>query len=239
MNDRSRLSRKAVKRNEKTFLISIVGIIILLGFLVKFGIPLLFNMSLFVANIRGSSSEISKNKTKGFLAAPNFDPTFSATNSASVSLKGNALPKLTIKLYRNDELISDTASKDDGSFSFSDVRLSKGDNVFKAKAIDESKNESDFSPLQTISYKTDAPALSVDAPTDGQTFSKDQNDIKASGKTDQGVKVTVNDFWAIVDESGNFSYTLHLKNGDNQIKIVATDDAGNKTEVTRKVTYSP
>ena len=48
----------------------------------------------------------------------------------------------------------------------------------------------------------------------------------------------MNEFWAIVDAGGNFSYTLPLQNGENTIKVVATDEAGNKTEYEVKVTYS-
>jgi len=62
--------------------------------------------------------------------------------------------------------------------------------------------------------------------------------LHVHGKTDPNVKVTINDFWAIVDDSGNYSYNLSLKSGDNPIKIVATDDAGNNTEKDLKISYS-
>jgi bacillopeptidase F len=84
--------------------------------------------------------------------------------------------------------------------------------------------------------------LDVSSPSDGQGFNKNQvntgNTINVAGKTDQGVSVTVNGFWAVVDDNNNFSYTLPLQNGDNQIKIVAVDLAGNKTEKDLKVNFS-
>jgi outer membrane lipopolysaccharide assembly protein LptE/RlpB len=48
----------------------------------------------------------------------------------------------------------------------------------------------------------------------------------------------VNGFWAVVDDNNNFSYTLPLQSGDNQIKIVAIDQAGNKAEKDLKVNFS-
>ena len=59
------------------------------------------------------------------------------------------------------------------------------------------------------------------------------------GKTDSGVRITVNGFWAVIDENNNFSYSLPLQDGDNAIKVVAQDQAGNKAEKEIKVTYSP
>ena len=70
-------------------------------------------------------------------------------------------------------------------------------------------------------------------------FEKDQSTVKVLGKTDPGVRVTVNGFWAVIDENNNFSYNLPLQNGENMIKIEAIDQAGNKTEKEIKVTYSP
>jgi bacillopeptidase F len=79
----------------------------------------------------------------------------------------------------------------------------------------------------------------VTSPTDGQTFAKDQGSVQVSGKTDNNVKITVNGFWAIVDDSNNFSYALPLQGGENQIKVVAEDKAGNTTQKDIKVTYNP
>ena len=93
-----------------------------------------------------------------------------------------------------------------------------------------------------VVLKNSAPTLDISTPSDGQRFDKNSigsgNSISVSGKTDQGVSVTVNGFWAVVDDSNNFSYTLPLQNGDNQIKIIAIDQAGNKTEKDIKVNYS-
>ena len=116
--------------------------------------------------------------------------------------------------------------------------MQTGDNKIKAKATKDDK-ESDFSNELDVTYRNSPPSLSLDSPTDGQKFEKDQNAAQVLGKTDSGIRITVNGFWAVIDENNNFSYNLPLQNGDNTIKIEAVDQAGNKTEKEIKVTYSP
>jgi bacillopeptidase F len=105
--------------------------------------------------------------------------------------------------------------------------------------VDVSGKESEFSNVLTVAFKSAPPSLNLDSPSDGQSFSKDQNTATVKGVTDPDVKVTVNGFWAITDSQGNFSYDLPLQNGDNKITVIATDMAGNKNEKDIKVTYSP
>ena len=77
------------------------------------------------------------------------------------------------------------------------------------------------------------------APDNDQKFEGTDTPIRISGKTDEKAKITVNGFWAIVDSNGNFTYTMQLQAGDNQIIVVSSDIAGNKTEKDLKVSYSP
>ena len=160
-----------------------------------------------------------------------------ATNSANIEISGMAFPNESISLFINDSLVDKNPTQKDGSFSFKQT-LNQGENNIKVKATENNK-DSDFSLISMVIYKSSLPNLKLDAPIDGQSFSKDQNKIEVRGSTDFQVKITVNDFWAIIDESNNFSYTLPLQNGDNIIKVKATDQAGNTTEKDIKVTYSP
>ena len=237
--NRSRLTKRLEKRSKNNLLISLIGIIFIFFILVKFGLPLLINFTLFVSGFKNTNESQNKTASSVFVAPPQLNSLPNATNSAQTIISGNALSKQIVNLYINDELIKKTKTKNDGSFVFEDIRLSKGENSITVKALTEDKKESDFSVPIVISFKDKLPSLLVESPDEKQSFSKDENIIKISGKTDKGIRVTVNDFWAIVDESGNFSYQLPLQNGENTIKIVATDDAGNKTETERKVIYSP
>lgn len=206
--------------------------------LLKFGPPSLA----FVASLltKSDETEDSADKTAGFIAPPVLFPTYSATNSATVTIAGLTVGEdRTIRLYLNNREIDETKAKDDGSFSFKNVSMKKGQNTFKARAYSKDDKKSDFSNQVSVLYASEPPKLSVDSPSKDQSFKKDDKIITVSGKTDPGVRVTVNDLRAIVNEDGSFFYSLSLKDGDNTIKTVATDDAGNKTEDERKVTYSP
>ncbi|MBI2028553.1 MAG: hypothetical protein HYT07_02980 [Candidatus Levybacteria bacterium] len=234
--NRSRLSRKLEQQSKKNLFLSIFGIIVVLLILIKFGIPLLINFSLFLSGSRGSQEE-AKNNITAFVPVPVLNPIPSATSSAEIILSGFAAPMQIIELYVNSDLVDKTQVKEDGTFSFREI-ISEGENIIKAKAIINDK-KSDFSKSILVTMKNKSPYLNLVSPLDGQSFSKDQNIIDIQGTTDPNIKVTVNGFWAITDGNGNFSYRLSLQNGENNIKIVAIDEAGNKTEKELRVIYNP
>jgi hypothetical protein len=98
---------------------------------------------------------------------------------------------------------------------------------------------SGFSESRSISYLKSLPKLEISTPADGASFSKADSEINVSGNTDAENTVRVNDFIAIVDGAGNFSYLLKLSEGDNKIKITATNPAGSNTSKELTVSYSP
>jgi len=230
----SRLSRKLEKKSKKIILSATLGILIVLFLVFKFAIPFLT----FLAGGSTSSSSTNTTSNQIYVAPPAINPMNSATNSAQVIITGIASSHQNVEIYVNDQKTDVKDTKDDGTFSFANIALNQGSNTIKVRAKQNNKY-SDFSDVLTITYKNQPVTLSIDNPHDGDSFSKDQNNVIVSGKTDPDIKgVTVNDFWAIVDDKGNYSYNLHLNNGDNQLKVVATDTAGNKTEKDMKVTYS-
>lgn len=212
------------------------GIVIVLFLLFKFGIPLLTQFSLFIAGGNQANDETQTSDKPMFIAPPVLNQQFTATNSAQISVSGTAQNKEQVKLYVNNQVVDTQDTKDDGSFTFDKVILSQGDNTIAAKIKRDTK-ESDFSNTLTITYENKAPSLDVNSPSDGQSFSKDPS-LVVKGKTDPDAKVTVNDFQAIVNDDGTFSYNMQMQNGDNQLKIVTMDAAGNKTEKDIKITYS-
>ena len=236
---RSRLTNRLEKQTRKTLFLSILGILIVITVLFKFAIPLLVNFSLFISGVKSSQETVEKQNSNSFIAPPVLNPLPNATNSAMLTIAGMASSSQTVNLYVNDNLIDKTKTENDGSFAFNDIRLSRNENSIRTKIITEDNRESAFSNTITVIFKDTPPLLSVDSPSDGQSFSKDENLITILGNTNPQVKITVNGFRAIVDENGKFSYSLQLQNGENQIKIIAIDEADNKTEMERKVTYSP
>lgn len=235
MRRKSRLSVYQEKRNRKTILFSIVGIIIVLFVLFKFGINSIVNFSLFLSGNKDSNSPASKNLLS-FVSAPILDSMPSATNSAEIVIKGSADKDTNIDLYINGKQTDNIDTDSKGRFEFQE-NLPKGESLIQAKAKYKDK-KSDFSNSYTISFTNSAPKLDLSSPTDGNSFHREDKSVNVQGQTDLGVTVTVNGFFAIIDESNKFSYTLQLHDGDNEIKIIAIDAAGNKSEKDIKVNYS-
>lgn len=232
---RSRLSRRIESKTKKNLTLSVLGIILIVLLVLKFGIPLLVNLSLFLSGFQNKQE--TKVQNSSFIAPPVLDSLPEATSSANIIISGVASKEQTINLYLNDNLIDTTKAEEIGRFSFRQT-LNSGENNIKAKAVINEK-ESDFSNIVAISFKSAPPSLNLNFPSDDQSFSKDQNIAEIKGTTDPDVRITINGFWAITDGNGNFFYRLSLQNGENRIKITATDIAGNKTEKEIKVAYSP
>lgn len=233
---RSRLNKNTEKKTQKTIILSVLGIIVVLFLLLKFGVEILVNFSLFVTGSKNQNASENITNQINFIAPPILNSLPSATNSAHVVISGKATAQRTVNLYINSKKVDQVETEKDGSFTFRQS-LKKGSNQIKAK-VEYKDKESDFSNVLSIIYSDTDPNLEISSPTDGQSFSKDQNNLNVTGKTDSGVTITVNGFWALIDESNSFSYTLPLQNGENLIKIIAIDQAGNKTEKEIKVNYS-
>lgn len=233
---RSRLNKNFEKKSRKTIILSTIGIIIVLFLLFKFGIELLVNFSVFVSGGRNQQN-LSENQNQiNFIPKPVLNSLPIATNSSQMVISGRSQPEKKVVLYINNQNVDNTVSDKNGTFVFNES-LNPGSNQIKAIQDTDGKR-SDFSDAFTVLYQTSQPKLDVNSPSDGQSFKKDQNTAVVSGKVDPGITVTVNGFWAIIDDNNNFSYNLPLQNGDNQINIVATDQAGNRTEKNLKVNYS-
>jgi hypothetical protein len=236
---RSRLNKNSVRRTQRTTILSIIGILIILFLLFRFGIDALVNFSLFLSGNKNQAATQNGNQIN-YIAPPTLNPLTPATSSAQTVISGQSVKSYQILLYLNGSNVDQTAVDSNGNFVFRET-LTSGDNQIEAKAQVNGK-QSDFSSLIDVVYKNSPPTLDISSPSDGQSFNKNQvntgNTISVTGKTDSGVSVTVNGFWAVVDDSNNFSYTLPLQNGDNQIKVVAVDPAGNKAEKDLKVSFS-
>lgn len=248
MNDRSRLSRRIENKTKKSIFLRLAGIVIILILVIKFGIPALADASFFLFHANDKPEQ--GQKKKAFISPPELDALPTATNSATITISGTTQGKQQINLYINGELADKTDAEDGKTFLFKNVTLKEGDNFIQTKAIEKDlsttsgqanatqENESDFSNSYTISFTKKTPTVSIDSPTDKQSFGKDDKFALVKGKTDIGNKVTVNDFWAIVNNDGSYSYNLPLHGGDNKITVKATDDANNETKKEITVTFN-
>jgi len=236
---RSRLLRKEEARSlRQAIIFGSLTIILALG-LVFLGIPALIKMAIFLGNLRSSSLPV---ETKDILAPapPRLKPLLEATNSAQVMVQGFAEPKSTVEILLSGTSVKTVITEENGSFKAGGIKLTLGKNDIVATAADEAGNTSQESGKIIIYYDETSPELEISDPADGSTyFGNEEDEIAVKGKTEEKVTVTINERIAIVDSEGNFEYPFSLAEGENQILVVATDKAGNKTEKEIKVTYEP
>lgn len=235
MSRRSRLNRRLENQSRKTLLLSVVGIIIIGAALLKFGIPLIADLGFLSSQIVPKNETKKSEKNEVFLSPPSINPLPSATNVEGIDVSGTSTTGKNVVVYLNGSRYGAPEIDSNGNFSLS-VKLSEGINIIKAKSIEE-KGESEFSESVSIDYKKNPPDLTIESPSDGETTKESNFNVR--GKTDPSARVTVSDFRAIVNSNGNFSYRLALREGENEVKVIAVDEAGNKTEKVIKLHYSP
>ncbi len=237
---KSRIKRRLEAQSKKNLFFMVSGLICLLIILIVWGPTIIVQFSLLTAKNNPSETNSNKNSQIAYIAPPTFDSLPQATNSASIIISGQTIEikQGRVNLYINDDL-ADIASIDKkGSFRFNDVSLKEGKNTIKAQVVID-KNKSNFSDSLSVMYIKEPPELEIEEPKDGDHYSGNNKTIPIKGKAGPGSKVTVNDYIAVTKSDGSFSYLLPLKDGDNHIKIVAIDEAGNKQEHEVKITYSP
>src|SRR5258708_3888630 len=230
----SRLSEVEEKRSIKSAAI-FGGLTLLIIILALFmGIPL---FSKFVSLFSKKTTN-TLNLPATTLLPPSLIVLPQYTKDKSIVVKGTAIANSTVKVFFNNS--SDETSADDtGNFALN-VSLTPGPNVIFSKTVDAKSNESASSASYTITYLNKVPNLTINVPQNNQTFyGSTQQNISIQGSTDQGDTVTVNDHIAVLDNAGKFNFSFTLQNGDNQLKIISADPAGNKKEIDLKVTFNP
>ena len=87
----SRLQRHRKKQLTRTIIFFSILFVLVLVFIATYGIKLLLNTSIFVADIARPKNEVTKNNNDNtFIGSINVDEIPVATNSAKFIIKGNA-----------------------------------------------------------------------------------------------------------------------------------------------------
>lgn len=208
-----------------------------LAFLFTLGLPTLAKFAGFLTDLNKSGKPIEKSDTTP-PAPPRINDLPDYTNQLSLSVTGTTEPAAVVKLFLNDKEEEVLADKD-GNFS-TKFDLKKGENTVSALATDSSGNQSQKSPVQKIIFDNEPPSITIDSPADGASFfGSKQKQLTIKGKTKVGAGLTINDRFADVDDSGNFTFTTTLSEGQNTFNLKATDKAGNTTEKSITVNFSP
>jgi hypothetical protein len=225
------MEKKVVKKLILTLILAL-GSIILLIFV---GLPLLSRFVLLLSP-KGTDTTQNTSTDSSILFAPTLNPTYEATNSSPINLSGYSEKDAKVKILLNGKEKTTTDTDKDGKFSIDRFPLDDGDNAISAILLKETKESPPSSPIH-VTYKKTPPKLDILYPKDGDSI-HDNKDINITGTTDPGSRVTINDRFVIVDSQGKFSFAFHLSDGDNMLKIIATDTAGNQEMKEMKVNYS-
>lgn len=212
------------------FLTVILGVSIVI-----WGIPLFINLVTFFGDVKSR-----KEKTEETDVVPPLVPRLSyipeATNSAKLTISGFTEPKAKVIINFNDEQI-DTQADDEGNFLVAKLLLEQGSNTLSLLAEDESGNQSEKGDFLEIIYDTQPPEITIEKPIDNEVFDKQTVDV--IGKSELESRVLVDGHVVILGKEGGFIGKVTLKEGGNEIIIVAQDKAGNQTEKKIRVNYLP
>ncbi len=165
-----------------------------------------------------------------------------ATNSASLNIDGFAQPGVEVSLYVNSEQRDKMIVTDSGSFEFSNVKLTDGENTIYTYAENPtSKLESDQSKQHVVVVDTKKPVVTITTPSDNTVFhTSHEQVVTISGSVDEeGVKIYVGERMAIVTPEKTFTLAYQLVEGDQDIPIKATDKAGNQEEMSLHLRWEP
>lgn len=225
--------RDTKEKNRSRFYILLS--VVFLAVLIKWGVPAFINY------ISGPS--VKKNDTPYTDVVPPQIPQLSAvpdaTNSASFVVQGYTEKNVDVELYINDALVDTKKSDDSGAFTL-DGKLDVGQNRMLVKARDAAGNTSQ-SDARLITYDNKPVDLTIDSPKDGnQYYGSNSQTIDVVGSVSKpDSTVTVNGSFVFVGKDGKFDQRYQLSNGDNNIKVIAVDTAGNTSEKDFKVIFVP
>lgn len=231
----SRLTRKQEARSlRRAVLFGFLTVLLALA-LVFLGIPALIRMAIFIGNLRSSYTPV---ETKDILppVSPRLKPLSEATNKDQIEIQGFAEAGTTVEIFLNGVSKQKSIAEADGSFLISHVKLNQDKNEIYATATDQEGNTSQKSGILIIYFDQTPPELTINEPVDNSTFYAEEKVIGIQGETEEGVTITINDRFVIVDAEGKFSSSFTLSEGENKIKVIATDKANNQAE--KKITVT-
>lgn len=215
-------------------LLALVSIIVTLVLLIVFFAP---KLGMFFGLFSRHRNEIDQSSIIK-PASPIFSAVPSAVKEEKVTLNGYAQPGLTIVIFVNGPEADKTTVGADGLFTFNEIQLINGNNTISAKAIDQQGIESDQSKAYSITVDKEKPKITIDSPKNDATIRNLDKRIEITGKLNEKSTIKINGRMAILRPDLTFKFLLGVQDsGTIEIKVEATDEAGNTAEEKFKVFY--
>ncbi len=231
----SRLKRLEERRAVKSTAFYIVLTVAAVGLLAIFGVPALSKLTSLTGNITRSGVDYTANTPPPPPPAINTLP--KNTNQDKLKVTGTTKAGQNVIIFFNNDK-TEVLANANGEFT-SVFDLSLGENSLYAQVEDNRGQKSTETDKFTVVLDKTEPVLELISPENGKSlFGQNQKNIQIEGQSEQHARVTINDRIAIVRSDGKFNFPVTLQGGENIFKIVATDEAGNKTELELKLTYA-
>jgi hypothetical protein len=233
----SRLARTEERQSiRRAIFFTFLTIVSIFAF-IFLGLPVLAKFAGFLTDLKKSGLPIERNDTTP-PAPPRLENLPEYTNEFSVEVKGTTEAGASIILFLNNDEEELVVNKD-GEFNFT-FKLDKGENTVSVKARDAAGNESQETDTYKIIFDNEPPELEITSPEDGKEFyGSKERQVSINGKTEESASVIVNDRIVAVDASGNFTFVTTLSEGENGFTIKTEDKAGNSTEASLTLRFTP
>lgn len=147
--------------------------------------------------------------------------------SPGITLEGVTEPGATVYQAGNAQTIPVDAQ---GYFKIN-RQLTEGSNILEIFASDQAGNTAHIS--HNVTLVTRPPELTVLSPVNDQWLN--EKVLEVTGVAPNATEVLVNNQPATVQEDGTFNREIILREGDNTVRVEATDDVGNTTEMEQVV----
>ena len=190
---------------------------------------------------------LEKTKPTATIVSPTQDSVLgSATQDIKMELSdagGSGLNMASVVFKVNNAQVTQGVSwSDSGSKKVCTYRATNLSDGSNSVSLQVSDNDGNVSDIATVSFviSTQAPTLNVTSPTDN--LLTNSNKVTVSGTAAAGsdavtlAEVTINSEKVSVGEGGAFSKEITLNEGANTITVIAKDNLGKTTTVTRRVT---
>ncbi len=225
------------RRNNRRAITFVVLTIAAVLALFLFGLPTVAKFAAFLTEIRKTSLPVEKNDTTP-PPPPRIDILPDATNKSALDVKGSAEAGSTVILTFNSDG-QEVVAGNGGEFLFS-LNLNDGENKLSFVAKDPAGNESQRTQTYKVIFDDEEPKLEISSPSDGaEFFGSSERQATLQGLTEPEIELTINDRPIKVEDNGSFTYATTLNEGENTFNIKAVDKAGNTTEKSLTLKFSP
>jgi hypothetical protein len=229
-----RLERVREKRIKNTIFLYVVILMVVLFFIFTYGFKILLNTSSFISGLFPQPSIKPLTKVDDGFSSLDVISIPQATNSAKITVSGSLLNLETLQFFLNNKKVKEIESNSD-NFNEEIGDLEKGENSVYIKASSKENKITKSTIVYKVFYKNEKPKFEIREPSDNQITNN--SEIILKGNTEKETYIHVNNLPVVVDVNGNFETSIRLKEGDNQIDVIAEDIAGNQEIKSIKVVY--